>query len=86
MQPAKFLPITEYKLVVGGLTTTEDKVAPVLQVYDEAPEAVNVADLPEHIVEIPDIAMVDVFIEQGAVTLTSSKCIKAAPAAALLVP
>ena len=26
VQPAKFLPITEYKLVVGGLTTTEDKV------------------------------------------------------------
>lgn len=56
-QPAAFVPVTEYVVVVDGLTVMEAVVAPLLHKYDDAPLAVRVADAPTQIAD-------------GALTLT----------------
>jgi len=50
-QPAVFVPMTEYVVVVDGLTVMEDDVAPLLHTYDEAPLAVSVVDAPAQITD-----------------------------------
>jgi hypothetical protein len=47
--PAELNPVTEYVVVDPGLTKILDDVAPVLHVYEFAPEALNVTELPAHI-------------------------------------
>jgi hypothetical protein len=42
VQPPATVPVTVYDVVTVGFTTMELVPAPVLQPYDEAPEAVNV--------------------------------------------
>ena len=54
------LPVTEYTVVAEGDETIEELVPPVFQVYDEAPEAVNVAGFVAHTVVGPAINTVGV--------------------------
>lgn len=46
------LPVTVYTLVEVGLTVIVDAIAPVLQVYVEAPLAFSAAEEPAHIVAL----------------------------------
>lgn len=50
------VPVTEYVVVEPGLTVMDEPVAPVDQVYDDAPLAVRVVELPAQIVFVPVIA------------------------------
>ena len=44
------LPVTVYTVVTEGVGLIMALVAPVLQVYEEAPDAMSVTEFPEHIV------------------------------------
>lgn len=51
VHPLAFVPVTVYVVVVVGDTVTDVPVKePGIQVYDDAPEAVIVVELPEQIV------------------------------------
>ena len=51
-QPRLSLTVTEYVVVLPGLTVIEAVLAPVLQAKPEPPDAVNTAELPGHIVTV----------------------------------
>ena len=56
--PLASVAVTEYVVVAFGETVIADVVAPVLQMYDEAPEAVNVVLSPIQIILSPSITIV----------------------------
>lgn len=79
VQPAVFVPTTEYVAVNAGLTETEALVAPVVQLYVVAPPAVKVAVWPEQIADGPVMA-----ITGNALTVTVVRAVPVQPC--VLVP
>jgi hypothetical protein len=79
VQPAAFVPVTVYEVVLVGLTEIGLVVAPVFQEYVEAPEAVNVAVAPLQIVGELTV------IVAGGLTVTVATAVPVHPAASVPV-